>query len=172
MTKADVATPSGALLLLVRRDGAVLLQHRDNIPTIDYPGRWGIPGGAVEPGETPWQAAVREIREETSYRIAPKDLNLIVVRADDRNGVPVWRHYFWAAYDGEQPVHCLEGQEMRWLFRDEAAGLTFCPGHGEALAVFFARAAARAGGRGSASAEHTDHENADHRSSPGAGSGG
>jgi 8-oxo-dGTP pyrophosphatase MutT (NUDIX family) len=137
-TKHDRGTPPGALLLLVRGDGAVLLQHRDDIPTIDDPGRWGIPGGAIEPGETAWQAAVREIREETGYRIASEALNLIVVRADDRNGVPVRRHYFWAAYDGEQPVLCLEGQEMRWMFGGETAGLTFCPGHREALAVFFA----------------------------------
>jgi 8-oxo-dGTP pyrophosphatase MutT (NUDIX family) len=32
--------------------------------------RWFVPGGAIEPGETAEQAAVRETREETGYEIA------------------------------------------------------------------------------------------------------
>ncbi len=138
----------GALLLLVRADGAVLLQHRDDIPSIDYPGLWAIPGGAIEAGEEPLAAAMREIEEETGYRIAAEALKLIVARTDAKDGVPVRRHYFWAAYDGRQPVLCLEGQEMRWVTEAEAARLTFCPGHGEALCAYFDGAAVRqAGGR-------------------------
>ncbi|KTG27235.1 NUDIX domain-containing protein [Haloferax profundi] len=40
-----------------KRDGAVLLVHQD--------GRWVLPGGGVEPGETKTTALVREMREET-----------------------------------------------------------------------------------------------------------
>ncbi|MCU7725166.1 NUDIX domain-containing protein [Actinoplanes sp. KI2] len=50
--------------MLVQRSGAVLLQHRDeHAPT--SPNQWGLPGGRVEPGETPEQAARRELLEET-----------------------------------------------------------------------------------------------------------
>lgn len=137
-TSSDGRSPGGALLLLVRDDGCVLLQHRDDNPTIDYPGLWAIPGGAIEPGEQPLAAAVREIAEETGYRIVPEALKLIVERTDAKDGVPVRRHYFWAAYDGRQPVLCLEGQEMRWVSEAETESLSFCPGHGEALRAFFA----------------------------------
>jgi len=147
-TSSDGISPSGALLLLVRDDGAVLLQHRDDNPAIDYPGLWAIPGGANEPGEQPIAAAVREIEEETGYRIAPEALKLIVRRTDAKNGVPVLRHYFWAAYDGRQPVLCLEGQEMRWVHEPETANLRFCPGHGEALRAYFAGDGADRGAAG------------------------
>jgi tryptophan synthase alpha chain len=51
-------------VLPVTPDGRVLLQQRDEKPGIPYPGAWTLFGGAVEPGETPAQAIVREVREE------------------------------------------------------------------------------------------------------------
>ncbi|HEX9017925.1 MAG TPA: NUDIX domain-containing protein [Anaerolineaceae bacterium] len=35
---------------------------------------WDIPGGAIDPGETPGEAAVREVWEETSARVEIVDL--------------------------------------------------------------------------------------------------
>jgi len=53
---------------LVRdEDGRVLMvQHVE--------GRWQIPGGAVDPGERPEEAAKRELREEASVEIELGDL--------------------------------------------------------------------------------------------------
>ena len=47
----------------------VLLQLRDDIPDIPWPGMWGTFGGQIEVGETPLEAIKREIREELSYEI-------------------------------------------------------------------------------------------------------
>ena len=44
----------------VFRAGRVLIARRAKPPY-----RWSLPGGALEPGETPAQAAAREVREET-----------------------------------------------------------------------------------------------------------
>ena len=35
-------------------------------------GTWGTIGGAIEPGETPWEAAVREASEEAAWWSPPK----------------------------------------------------------------------------------------------------
>ena len=40
----------------------LLMQRSDN-------GHWGLPGGHVEPGESVADAALREVREETGWRI-------------------------------------------------------------------------------------------------------
>ena len=32
---------------------------------------WSLPAGAIDPGETPAQAIVREVREETNLRVNP-----------------------------------------------------------------------------------------------------
>lgn len=44
-----------------------LMQLRDNIPGIIYPGCWGFFGGHLDPGETPEVAVKRELQEEIGY---------------------------------------------------------------------------------------------------------
>jgi 8-oxo-dGTP pyrophosphatase MutT (NUDIX family) len=57
-------------LILENGEGRILLQLRDDKPDIPFPNCWGIFGGAVEPGETPEEAIVREIKEELNYELA------------------------------------------------------------------------------------------------------
>ncbi|MBI1244395.1 MAG: NUDIX domain-containing protein [Alphaproteobacteria bacterium] len=54
--------PRPAAIAVVRREGRFLLVRRGQPPD---PGRWGFPGGKIEPGETAAEAAVRELAEET-----------------------------------------------------------------------------------------------------------
>jgi 8-oxo-dGTP diphosphatase len=56
-------------VLLIDRNGALLMQHRDGHARIS-PNQWGIPGGRIEPGETPIVAAHRELLEETGLVVA------------------------------------------------------------------------------------------------------
>ncbi|MGK5678491.1 NUDIX hydrolase [Actinoplanes sp. URMC 104] len=59
-----MATYEVAVVLLADASGAVLLQHRDEHAPVS-PNQWSLPGGRVEPGETPERAARRELLEET-----------------------------------------------------------------------------------------------------------
>jgi len=52
-------------------DAALLLIQRATDPQA---GRWSIPGGRVEPGETLAAAVEREVREETGLRVRCGDL--------------------------------------------------------------------------------------------------
>ena len=63
-------SPSNAVAALIQlEDGRYLMQHRDNVPSIWYPGLWGCFGGAVDEGENPLEALRRELYEELNVSI-------------------------------------------------------------------------------------------------------
>lgn len=56
-------------LALFNRDGLVFLGRRANKRLVEHvaPGfEWQMPQGGIDPGETPYQAALRELQEETN----------------------------------------------------------------------------------------------------------
>jgi 8-oxo-dGTP diphosphatase len=74
--------PVPAVGAIVFWDGAVLLVKRGAEPN---QGRWSLPGGALETGETVEAAAVRETREETGVDVRPSrvlDVRNFIERKD------------------------------------------------------------------------------------------
>ncbi len=59
--------PVTVALAILTREGKFLLQLRDNISGILYPGYWGLFGGHLESGETPESSLERELWEEINY---------------------------------------------------------------------------------------------------------
>ena len=105
---------------LLRRDGAALLQHRDDKSGLRHAGMWVPPGGHAESGESMLDCARRELREETEYD-AP-DLRFLI--SGDRayeDGTTYRATYFWCWYDEVQSVVCHEGQELAFVERSLAA---------------------------------------------------
>ena len=69
--------------------GRVVLIRRGKEP---LRGRWVIPGGTVELGETLQEALVREMREETGLVVRPREIVLVFDRIQ-REGPEVQYHY-------------------------------------------------------------------------------
>lgn len=59
----------GAAALITDEEGRILLIRQTY-------GRknWELPGGGIEPGESPMDGAVREVQEETGLAVAPTEL--------------------------------------------------------------------------------------------------
>jgi 8-oxo-dGTP pyrophosphatase MutT (NUDIX family) len=93
--------------------GCVLLLLRGSTDPW-MPGRWNLPGGKIDPGESAYEAAVRETREEASLRVyALSPLmqvgGLRVFRADD------WTGRVRLA-DGEHDLSAWVPKEIAWTW--------------------------------------------------------
>jgi 8-oxo-dGTP pyrophosphatase MutT (NUDIX family) len=76
---------------------------------------WELPMGLIEDGETPEQAAAREVEEETGWRPGPLRP---LVYAEPANGITDSEHYVFradgATYIGE-PTELNEADRVEWI---------------------------------------------------------
>lgn len=109
-----------ALVILVDRTGAVLMQHRDGNAPVS-PNQWTVPGGRIEPGETPQVAARREVLEETGLAVDAIQHYWSGPRHHEE-GFPhtVTIHAYYAATEAlQEDVICGEGLAMVFIPRDQ-----------------------------------------------------
>jgi len=138
----------GCAAILVDRASRYLLQRRDDIPRIWFPGHWGFFGGTVEPGETALDATAREVAEEINLVLPVERFAFFMqmdVTLDALAGIRE-RHFFTALVEESElaSLRLGEGAEMRWVSGDEAlATLTLSPYDGFGLFLHHARARVR-----------------------------
>jgi mutator protein MutT len=110
----------GAYGIMIR-DGALLLTKKQSGP---YEGKWDLPGGGIEFGETPEEALIREILEETAYWAG--ELQLFGVESYSE----VTFHHVGVIFrvlDFEREPEADPGEECCWVSLSEAASVEFTP---------------------------------------------
>jgi len=137
--------PVSVLVVIFARDtGRVLmLQRRD-----DH-GFWQSVTGSLEPGETPAQAAAREVAEELAIDICGEGLQLEdCQRQIEFEIFPHFRHryapgithnrehWFRLALPAERMPLLSEHLAARWLIAEEAAALTKSRSNRQAIEEF------------------------------------
>ncbi len=137
-----VPDPDGrtfASVVLVDREGRILLQERDEHAPID-PEAWGLAGGHVEPGEDFEPAAYRELEEETGVRLEPGTLSLFgefVVDHTRAHGTWDRMQVFVAATDlTDADIECHEGRQIVFVEPDVARGLDLTSAAADVVPAF------------------------------------
>jgi 8-oxo-dGTP diphosphatase len=109
-----------AVVFLVDPQGRVLMQHRDSHAKVS-PDQWAMPGGKIEEGETPEEAARREVWEETGLTVTILEHYVTGTRPSvtTADGL-VEMHVYCAPTDATQDEIILgEGQAMVFLTPEE-----------------------------------------------------
>jgi len=112
--------PHVGVLAVTRRDGRLLLVQRSKPPR---PGVWGFPGGAQELGETLFEAARRELKEETGLDAKPLEILTVLdfINRDGEGRVS----YHWALvavlleWEAGDAAPLDEAFAVEWLALDE-----------------------------------------------------
>ena len=128
MGRAYPEHPVSGVGVLVWRDDRVLLVRRGRPPR---EGEWSLPGGVQELGETVFQAAVREVREETGLVIHPAAIVTVVDSIVRDEAGAVQYHYTLTEIMAEcadgVPVAADDAAETRWAALHEIDDLIAWP---------------------------------------------
>jgi 8-oxo-dGTP diphosphatase len=107
----------GALIIC---NGKVLLEKRKNEPG---KGRWSIPGGLVELGESVQQTVIREVKEETGLDVeSPEQVDVVDNVTRDEQG-KIKYHFviidYFVKLRGGKLEAASDAEELRWVAFNE-----------------------------------------------------
>lgn len=119
MSAADPLILPSASTIVQAPDGRILLVQRGHEPN---KGRWSLPGGKAQPGETPGQAAVRETLEETGLQVrVGREVWTIRVPDGERKVYEI--HTFLARAVGGRAAAHDDAAALRWAGRADLTRL-------------------------------------------------
>ncbi len=129
---ADAGKAAAVAFTLIEADGeAAFLLTQRAMHLRNHPGQFALPGGRIDPGESPEVAALRELEEEVAISLPAAS---VLGRLDDfvtRSGFAITPVVVWA--DRVEPqrnpdeVHAVFRVLVRELDRDDAPHLTRIP---------------------------------------------
>jgi len=114
-------------LAVAVRHGKVLVARRGARAHLG--GSWEFPGGKIEPGEAPSEAALRELREETGLEAHEAEPFVAVVHRYPDRAV---RLHAFLVREPSGEVRIGEGRDWAWLSPAELASLPM-PGANRAI---------------------------------------
>lgn len=103
---------SSIYLIIKNKKGEILLQRRQG--TTLWPGFLALPAGHIDKGEDPYEAAIREAKEELDIKITKNDISdAFVVMRKNKSLMPYYDVYFQISnYIGNikiaEPLKCSE----------------------------------------------------------------
>ena len=116
---------------LLRSERGVLLARSSNLSAV--PGRWFLPGGGLDFGETPQAAVVREFQEEAGLTVEPTALRDVVAEVTDLPERGERLHTVRVVYDVNLLCGTLRPEadgttdEVAWFGLPEALALPLMP---------------------------------------------
>jgi 8-oxo-dGTP diphosphatase len=113
---------------VIHKKGRMLVVKRAEAPHL---GLWSFPGGRVEDGESPLEAAVRETKEEVGLRVKIEGVFDVLTYLPAELGGSRWSQVVLIDYlarpAGGRVVLNPESSDFRWVLPSEMEGLETTP---------------------------------------------
>lgn len=142
---SEPTRPAVGVGAVVIHGGRVLLIRRGKEP---LKGRWVVPGGTVELGETLEEALMREVEEETGLRVCPRELVTVFDRIQRRGGRVVY-HYvivdYFCDYVSGSPRAASDAEDVALVAPGDLASYDLPPKAWEVVLDGFRRAGVAVG---------------------------
>jgi len=116
-----------ATLCYVRRNGHTLMVHRVKKANDMHAGKWNGLGGKLEPGETPEECAVREIREESGLHVRNPRLRGVLTFPEFSNDED-WYAFLFVVDDFEGALIDSPEGHLKWVPDDALLDLNLWEG--------------------------------------------
>jgi 8-oxo-dGTP diphosphatase len=114
-----------ATLCYLKHDGQTLMLHRNKKPNDIHAGKWNGLGGKFEPGESPEECVIREVREESGLEIVAPRLHGLVMFPGFKG--QDWYVFVFTARDfSGQMIDSPEG-ELAWIPDADVESLPLWP---------------------------------------------
>ena len=137
-------TPLVGVGAIIVEGDRVLLVKRGHAPLL---GKWSIPGGVLEVGETLRKAVVREAREETGLTIEPEELLGVFERVVPDEQGRMRYHYvlidFLCRRVSGELLAADDAEDARWFLREELSELELVRETEEVILKGFEKAGSR-----------------------------
>ena len=111
-------------IVLFNGEGKVLVLKRSSRKR--FPGKWELPGGSLRFGESPREAACREVKEETGFLLDPSKIIPVDTFGfvyGGREGVEFIIPLYAAKVEGEPVLRPDEHEDWCWMSLEELKGL-------------------------------------------------
>ena len=111
-----------ATLCYIKHNGKTLMVHRNKKPNDIHEGKWNGLGGKFEPGESPEECIIREVREESGLVIRNPHLHGLLLFTNFKGND--WYVFVFTAmeFTGELTASSPEGR-LEWVENDKLTEL-------------------------------------------------
>ena len=119
------------------KENNILIDNRKEEKLKEVDGKWELPGGKMEFGETPEETVKREVMEETGYKVKIEKMltytKTEIIEYKEKLQHTVIFYYICKVIEKQEGSNDRKINKIKWIAKDEIDNFNFLSGNVEAI---------------------------------------